>query len=59
MFPLSAESKQKRMVGGTMICLSYLTRASTCFSYKEQVALFLFVSHPDYPMIGVVCEKVR
>ena len=39
--PRRAEGKQKRMVGSTMICLSYLARASICFPFTEQIAPFL------------------
>ena len=59
MTPEMQKAGKKRMVDSTMICLLYLTRASTVPSFTEQVALFLYVSYPDYPMIGVVCEKVR
>ena len=41
MIPRRAEGKQKRMVGGTMICLSYLARASICFPFRGKLRLFL------------------
>lgn len=38
-----------------MICLSYLARASICFPFRGKLRLFCV--NPDYPTIGVVCEK--
>lgn len=57
MTPEMQKAGKKRMVGSTMICLLYLTRASTVPSFTEQVALFLYVSYPDYPIMGIVCKK--
>ena len=45
------------MVDGTMIDLLYLARASICFPFTDKLRLFCV--NPDYPVIGVVCEKVR
>lgn len=41
MIPRRAGGERKRMVGSTMICLSYLARASICFPFYGQIAPFL------------------
>lgn len=57
LIPRRAEGEQKRIVDGTMIYLLYLARASICFPFRGKLRLFCV--NPDYPTIGVVCEKVR
>lgn len=47
------------MVGSTMIYLLVLGTGADLFSTQEQVGAFFFVSYPDYPITGAVCEKVR
>lgn len=51
--PRRAEGKQKRMVGSTMICLSYLARASICFPLRNKLRLFCVISRLSHHRDGM------